>query len=351
MPTLHVVLPPRFAYFACVTGHWFRDGARGWFGATVALWALLTATSRVQAQPAQSAAGEPFRLVWSSSAGCGQARSFVAELAEKTQLLREARAEEHAITLIVETFRTAAGVRGQLTVHKPDGDLTVRDVPGANCQEVQSALALIAALMVDPLATRSARRHRDYPASAARPSDTSRERSHEWSLRLEHHLTIRTAVAPGWSWGQSVGLTWTRETRGFFRPSLGISAHAASAVVSAAPGSAELDWAAGQLAACPVAIGDARRAVLTACAVFQLGRLRGVGFSTVEPASHDVLWSSAGLELQGRHHLLGPLWLGWEGAFLLPLTRASFYFEPDPPLHRVPAWGLSFGIGAGLHFF
>jgi hypothetical protein len=57
------------------------------------------------------------------------------------------------------------------------------------------------------------------------------------------------------------------------------------------------------------------------------------------------------LELEARHRLVGPLWLGVEGAFVLPFSRESFYLLPEPTLHRVPAWGAGFGLGLGLHFF
>jgi hypothetical protein len=294
---------------------------------------------------------EPFRLVWSSSAGCASARTFLTELERRTALLREARADEHAITLIVETFRTEGGVRGQLTVRKPDGDLTVREVPGQHCQEVESAMALIAALMVDPLAGDPERAsvQRLQPAESSPPSPTSASAS-AWSLRLEQRLTARTAVAPDLTWGQALGAMLTRET-GRARPSLGLSAHRAQATTSAAQGSAELEWAAAQLTLCPLGMRPSQSWDVRACAALQLGRLRGVGFETAEPAAKSIFWSSVGVELEGRYQLLGPLWLGWEGAFTLPFSRERFYLEPQQTLHRVPAWGLSFGVGLGLRFF
>jgi hypothetical protein len=142
----------------------------------------------------------------------------------------------------------------------------------------------------------------------------------------------------------------TRET-GTVRPSLGLSLQIAEATTSAAHGSAELEWAAAQLALCPFGLRPGRSWDLRACAALQLGRLRGLGFETARPASQALLWASAGVEVQGRYRLLGPLWLGWEGAFTLPFSRERFYLEPQETLHRVPAWGLSFGLGLGLHFF
>jgi hypothetical protein len=295
---------------------------------------------------------EPFRLVWSSSAGCGHASAFLAELSARTTLLRESQADEHAITLIVETFPAPTGVRGQLTVRKPDGDLSVREVPGQNCEEVQSAMALIAALMVDPLAAGGeALSQSPSPRPAAPGPDVSPIRAEaDWSLRVEQRLTARTAIAPDLTWGQGFAGMLTWETSGV-RPSLGLSAQIARATTSAPQGRAELDWAASQLSICPLGFAPNRAWDFRTCAVLQVGRLRGVGFQTQNPATKSIIWSSAGLELQARYSMVGPLWLGGEGALTLPFSRERFYFDPDHTLHRVPAWGLSFGLGSGLHFF
>lgn len=313
--------------------------------------ALAGAANVAQAQGARQ--GEPFRLIWSSSAGCGSARTFLAELAGRTALLREARVDEHAITLIVETFPAAAGVRGQLTVRKPDGDLTVREVPGLSCHEVESAMALIAALMVDPLAAAA-----EPPTDAGLRSSPATSRvdlvpaasESAWSLRVEQRLTARTAIAPGLTWGQAVGVMLTREASRL-RPSLGLAAHIARSTAGAPRGRAELDWAAAQLTFCPLSVSRHDRWDARACGAFQIGRLRGTGFETANPATKSIVWSSAALQLEARRRLIGALWVGLEGGLMLPFSRERFYLEPEPTLHQVPAWGAAFGLGVGLRFF
>jgi len=271
----------------------------------------------------------------------------LAELEGRTALLREAREDEHAATLIVATFRAPGGVRGQLTVRKPDGDLTVREVAGLDCREVESAMALIVALMMDPLAGGSER-----PGLKTLPLATVHGpglQPSPWSWRVEQRLTARTAIAPGLTWGQSLGAMLTRESVRP-HPSAGLSLHLAHATTSVLHGSAELEWVAAQLTLCPAGLRPGDSWDLRACAAFQLGRLRGIGFHTFDPATKAILWSSAALELEGRYQLLGPAWLGWEGAFTIPFSRESFYVEPGQTLHSVPAWGVSFGLGFGLRF-
>lgn len=341
------------AYVVRVTGgRWFcsRSWRRRWAFAIAVVIACLSSVGQAQTSAARA---QPFRLVWSSSAGCGDVRAFVSELESRTTRLRAAQQGEHAITLIVETFEATAGVRGQLTVRKPDGDLSVREVPGLNCQEVESAMALIAALMVDPLAESlegarpiPASRPAAGPTASARPVDVS-----EWSVRIEQRLAARTAIAPGLAWGQAVAVMLTGETSRW-RPSLALSGHWSRATTSKPRGSAELDWVAGQLAACPVGLKPREPWDLRLCGAFQAGRLRGTGFETTSPAAKSILWMAAGLELQGRYRVVGPLWLGFEGAFVFPFSRERFYLAPaETTLHRVPAWGWGFGLGTGLRFF
>ena len=261
-----------------VTDRWSGERIRSSLRAGIVTLALLCGANSVQAQEARRA--EPFRLVWSSSAGCGTARAFLAELAGRTALLREARLDEHAITLIVETFPGGGGVRGQLTVRKPDGDLSVREVPGSTCQEVESAMALIVALMVDPLAASAEPKGSLRPDPAgSRPGSPPAVQESAWSLRLEQRLTARTAVAPGLTWGQAVGVMLTREGSRL-RPSLGLSAHVAHSTATAPQGQAELEWAAAQLTFCPTGAGPHDRWDVRACGAFQIGRLRGTGFQT-----------------------------------------------------------------------
>lgn len=325
-------------------GRWLRGFATKRFFFALA---LTTQVSTAHAQSAEDAAAEPFRLVWSSSAGCHDASAFLDELTDRTARLRNARTDEHAITLIVETFRSEGGVRGQLTVRKPDGDLTVREVPGVSCQEVEAAMALIAALMVDPLAGQG-RHKRAEPAF--QPDLAPSPPPPAWSLRAEHRLSARTATAPDLAWGQALGAMLTYEAGGV-KPSIEVAVELTDATATGTHGSAELQLVTARLAACPLGLQPARALDLRVCATAELGRLRGSGFATAARASKAILWSSAGPELQARYELLKPLWVGLEGGFTFPFTRERFYVEPGETLHRVPAWGLAFGVGLGLRFF
>src|SRR6478609_3208772 len=316
------------------------------FGAALALASLLR-VGAVQGADAAPQATEPFRMIWSSSAGCGDASAFLAELRLRTSRLRPARDGEEATTLGLELLVTASGVRGTLTVRKPDGEVAVREIPGRDCREVESAMALIAALMVDLLASGAERELTTrQPASAsAEPTPTPpiapRAR---FKLRVETRLTARTAVAPGLSWGEALGAMLVWQSNGW-HPSLSLVAHRSQATTSTRAGSAEFRWTAGELQACPWGAQPGPGWDFRGCASVRAGALRGEGFATFSPATKTIFWSSAGVEVQGRWQLLGPLWLGVQGGLELPFSRQGFYLDPGQMLHRVPAWGASLGLG------
>jgi hypothetical protein len=232
----------------------------------------------------------------------------------------------------------------------------VREVPGGSCQEVASAMSLIAALMVDPLAAGLAQvRQGRQPVKTSSPPERPAPPPlalppPAWSVQVEHRFIAQSAIAPNVAWVQAGRVMLTRQSSEW-HPSLSLGAHFAHAVTSAPAGSAELEWAVAQLSLCPAGMQPSARWDWRACAAFQLGRLRGSGFETLSPASKSVLWSAAGAQLEGRFEVIGPLWLGWEGALTFPFTRESFYLDPQQRLHRVPPWAVSFGVGLGLRFF
>jgi hypothetical protein len=303
-------------------------------------------TGRTQPKPADPA--EAARVIWSSSAGCGDEATFSAELRSRTSRLRAARPGEHATTLIVELMPDAGGVRGQLTVRKANGDLLTREVPGRNCQEVTSAMALIAALMVDPLSRPGSVLVGAKESVAAPPRP--RPAGPQWTLRLEQRLQARTAVAPGVASGEALGamLTWQGQR---FRPSLQLSAQAARGTASGAAGSADLRWRSAQATLCPWGAGPGARWDVRGCALVQLGHLQGTGYATANAAKASIAWSAVGVELEGRVKLVGPLWAGVDANLIRPFTHERFFLQPSETLFRVPRWGYGVGAGLGLLFF
>ncbi|MDQ2646484.1 MAG: hypothetical protein M3020_21925 [Myxococcota bacterium] len=337
------------------------------------------------AEPAASDP-QPFRVTFSTAAGCGSAAAFEDEVLKRTDRLRLADSDEAALALNVELTRAAQGIEGRLTLRESDGHVTEREVPGGDCEEVLSAMALIAALTVDPLARPDreiplARRQRNRRESQSpappRPTRQSPKRvipKRELPKQGEEpappspaepanaepgigfgvgqRVTLQTAVMPGTTLGLGAHAELAVTGPSLWSPRVRLSGiFSRSGAIDAERGRAEFDWITARLQGCPVRLGFDRTWNIRPCAYLDAGRLHGVG-SQIEPNDQkSVFWTAAGVELSGELRLFGPLALGAELGILLPFRRDRFLFEPDTELHEVPAAGFSGAVGLGLLFF
>src|SRR5262249_6044736 len=103
----------------------------------------------VSAAPSAAAqvATEPIRIDFKAHDGCPDEARFTGEVRARTRKARLAFPGEPARFFRVLVTRDRGGKsRGKLTIEDPSGALATRDVMGASCAEVVSALALITAL-------------------------------------------------------------------------------------------------------------------------------------------------------------------------------------------------------------
>ena len=241
------------------------------------------------------------------------------------------------------------GVRGQLTVRLLNGAATVREVPGRDCQEVESAMALIAALMVDPLAG-SAERANATAAVGAGPPQVPRlelaatTQPSSWSLRVDTRLTARTAIAPALAWGGSLGVMLTRETSRLL-PSLGLSGHFASASTSQPAGTAQLEWASAH-SCLPLGFRLERAGIFGPALRFKPAGCMG-RCSTPNPRKIDLL-VERGLELQGLC-VCSDRWGGSRGCSQLPFRVSASTSTQSDPAPRT-AWGMTGASGRAAFF-
>ncbi|MEJ7733477.1 MAG: hypothetical protein WKG00_30315 [Polyangiaceae bacterium] len=135
------------------------------------------------------------RVVYRGGEGCPVASAFTAELMARTTRVRTAGADEAAREVRVEVQATGVESSGRLVV---DGG-GVREVKGATCAEVVSALALITALAFDPDAQtgpvkRAPRRHR--PVPRLRPRQRRRRRRQRRRRRRPRRRRRRRVARP-----------------------------------------------------------------------------------------------------------------------------------------------------------
>lgn len=320
---------------------------------------FVASTSRAATNVVDSREPQPFRVVFSSSSACSDPSEFVEQLMGRTAHLRAASELEAALTFFVSLTRTQAGVQGQLRVQNADGSGTTREVPGADCHEVLSAMALIGALMVDPFALTGP----VPPPAAAAPADAEevpREEARRapggWSAGAGQRLNVHTGVLPGLGWGHSVFVQAAFALSELFQPSLRVAALVAGSTADAAPlGSARFEWQAVRMSACPLNFPAGSAISARPCAFLDLGSLHAKGFNTPNAREHSILLATTGLEIALEAVLVGPLTLGAEAGVLLPLVpRDSFYFLPRNAPNAVPhaiSAGVRAGLGLGLRFF
>jgi hypothetical protein len=322
-------------------------------------------------EPAQA-----FRVEFSAAPGCGDREAFAEEVLKRTERLRPAEPGESALTFLVNISRTVEGARGQVAIREPDGNLSLRDVPGSDCPEVLSAMALIAALTVDPLARPDRevpvadRRRRPssprpalapsrpvprQPPAATKPENPRPRRS--LGLGAGARVNAHGAVMPELALGLAAHIEVVSRRRGPLSPSLRVGAvfsrHGGfeTELANGANATAEFEWLTARVELCPVRLGSPAKVSLRPCAYFDAGRLKASGSDVSPERQKSVFWTAMGAELALEARLLGALSAAAEVGILLPFRRDRFFFVPERTAHEVSAAGLSAGLGLGLHFF
>lgn len=294
--------------------------------------------------PPASARAQPLDVSYAAPAGCSSRNGFLLELARRTRAFRLVEATPGAELLIVEVADRAARVSGTLRLVAPSGAETVRAVSGASCDEVVSALALIAAVLIDPDApARMARRAPPLPPQV--PPVTARS---GWRLRpsLGAGAALSTAVAPRTALGPRLELGLEVERGGLRGPAITLALeHLGSVTQSTAAGNADFGTTLGRLALCPLRWPRSGPLVLAPCGGFELGALHAAGSETHDRRSHTLTWLAADALATVAYQPLSVLRLGLALGAVVPFEHNRFIFGPATPVFRVPAVGFAAQAG------
>jgi len=302
---------------------------------------------------------QPFRARSSLPPRCAAMDTFGRQLLMRTRLLRPAQGEEPALLFAVEITDAADGVHGRLTIREPDGRATERELTGEDCHDVVSALALVAAIQIDPNASTASlplSPPGESPAPLASPAPheytrapTARRRG--WSISLGAGASLQTAVAPDPILGFLFQSGIYAPRTDVFDPALYLSLYVARTptLQKEGFGNAQLVWAFARVAACPLRWPARTLAGLRPCLSLSGGALRGQGSNTLEAAVRTAPWLAAG-GLVAWELRLGRALLGAEGGFDVPLYTARFFFRPHETAFRVRRIGLVADIHLGVRF-
>jgi hypothetical protein len=323
-----------------------------------------------------------YALDYRVPASCPGEDDFVKLIARRTSRARRGSTGEGKYRFTVEVQLSDAGARGTLRIAEKDGGTTERDVPARDCANAIEAMALIAAVILDPRAattspvsesdaapiadaasttpappSRTSAPPRPSPAAPAavsrsqgsQDSPAPAERPPTWQGRLRAAGALQGAVAPGGALGVAAGAELFRADRGLFEPRFALTAHFASGEASTRFGNAELSWFAGRLTACPVGWPKSDRLTLRGCAFAEAGALRGDGSDTQNPRGSTAFWLAAGPSTEIELGVTRLLALAVEAGITVPAFHDKFVFVPEEVAHRVPPVGgwLAAGVRVG----
>jgi hypothetical protein len=293
-----------------------------------------------------------FRVDYVAPAGCPDAAAFSALVRERTTRVREADEGESAQRLRVELRIAEGGASGQLTAERDGETSDVRTLRGRTCADVVSALALTAALSLDP----SARFSLPTPPPAPAPTPARAPTNvvpvaplARWTrARVGATAGLARIVSPGVM--PFAGVAGEVEATRWWRPAVRLSLLGASNAL-ATDRAATFSWIALELEACPFQLPLGARAALAPCGAAQGGLLRASGRGEPTVYTESRLWTGAG----AAAHLsvaISPRWAIDLGAgTLIPFQERDFRFEdPTRSLARTAAISWRAGLGASWAF-
>jgi hypothetical protein len=327
---------------------------------------------------------------YDASEGCPDARAFMEEIHARTPRARFVSEPKGTRVFSVSVRRQEHETIGRLSTRRSGENGAPREVAGKTCAEVVSALALVAALAIDPHASTAlvatapiaaTARTNAPPSEAPKPaptvaSETPAPPSLPPSAALADVGPSRRDASPraGSLRGglRGVASTWPTSEPVVFGAVLGSIAYAWSApsfwspsvrlsgswgeslTVRPASGAARFARKAGALDVCP-GRWAASRVVLRPCAGFEVGALAATGLAD-GPITHtgeaNVVWVAVRETMQVEVGLGNGWSIDVEGGISTPLRRDEFVFHtPDVQISRVPAVEPLVALGVGAHFW
>jgi hypothetical protein len=322
----------------------------------------------------QSAPEQVF-LKYSGVPGCSDAATFRSEFRARTSraVLRED-GDPGGRSFTITVAKEQGRIVGRVEQRRADGSTSEREVSGQSCAEVISALALIAALAVDPQAA-SAHAPQDpdeaapslgkEPAPAPPPPPEPSVRANEESRKPEpdprHVDNARWRLAAGVQGGVVSGMfpkaafassifvetgLWSPSV---LAPTIRLSAIGSiSRSVPAERGEAHFQWAAAGLQGCPLRFRLRDELHGYPCVFGEAGFLAGEGTGVSEPDSRTRPWFGLGALIRLQWTPSEQFFVEAEGGIRVPLARDRFVFDLGGRTDSIHVVGLGGAASIGL---
>jgi hypothetical protein len=290
----------------------------------------------------------PYHIEYDAAPDCSSRAVFVQELLTRTPLVREAQPDEEGATFVVKLVDNGGTVAGELTFRESLGGETRRAVSGSTCDEVVPALALIAAVLVDPEALS---RKAPEPERIVEP-----ERPREKPSRLRFGgaagVSLASAVSPNLGIGGFVEFAAEHESDGRRSFAFGVALHRTwSETYSTPDGDADFTWTAARGWFCPISLPNRGVFAFSPCAAIEAGQLHAEGSRTLDEDEASVFWLAAAPLLRLELRPVRVLSIFADGLAVFPLLREySFRFDPETEVFSTPTVGWAAQAGVRVLF-
>ena len=332
---------------------------------------LVLAMSLCWAAPGAAQSGQAFRLEYWASGRCPDALEFARQIQTRAPRLRPAVADEPALGFYVEIAEREGSATGRLTARSADGREVAREVRGPTCDDVATALALIAALAADPNqavdapAREPTRRPKRKPRSKPPAEDEEREPEPEadpsgdlpdsvrrWTFAVGGGLAFDSSIAPSPGYGLNIAFDAEGRRGSPWRPLFSLAAlRAAAANTETTGGSASFTWLAFRASACPLRVPEDTPLFVRPCAFVDAGVLGAELTASSGSRDQSQSWLAAGGFLRIEALTAQVVSFQLDGGVTVPLRRPSFSASDQAPeAFRVPTSGILGRIGLSYRF-
>jgi hypothetical protein len=321
---------------------------------------------------ARAQADGSFRLDYEAPAECPPASAFAAKVEGHTPLARIVSDGEVARRFRAVFDTSGAAVRGRLEIIDRDGTASVREVEGRDCNEVADALALIAAIVIDPNTQPASPPPADASA-ATRPRPITEVKlpqpipvpllvprfrpaleppGEPLPLRLGLIFqagAVSPQLAPRLGTALLFGIEALLQRPELFAPAARLSLYRIrSDEIATTAGKARFEWTAARLSACPI-FWSSSNIGLRPCVIADIGSITAEGYETVDGDQQTLLWAALGAAGRAETLLWDTLVLEIEGGVLFPLSNQRFFFEPALEVYQIGPGAYVLG-GIGFRF-
>lgn len=249
-------------------------------------------------------------------------------------------------SMLVRTIDEGSSFRARIEVKHGDA-ITQREVTDPSCTTATTALAVIAALTVEPEPVKIVHTEPDLPPPKPPPPAPS-----PWHLRFGGAFVTTTVLSPTVSLGALGYADVTRDVSRFFALRMRAGFHWATSLdIDVASASALVTTYLAR-----IEIGGPRAPLTQSfeanlAALFDAGDIVGEGRGVSAGHSEPSTW----LDVGAIAHLRLSVWrLGLEAGFgaIVPLTRPRFVFQPGPVVvYEPPVFGALAELDVSLQAF